>query len=52
VAGGIVDLTLGGIANKYPLAATAITESGSWIKNTTTFNDVRSQLNNAVQNKK
>ncbi|MCC8402851.1 hypothetical protein LJ655_13300 [Paraburkholderia sp. MMS20-SJTN17] len=52
VAGGIVDLTLGGVANKYPLAGTVITESGSWIKNTTTFNDVSSQLNNAVQNKK
>ncbi|MBB5457803.1 hypothetical protein [Paraburkholderia sp. Cpub6] len=52
VAGAVVDLPLGGVANKYPLAGTVITESGSWIKNTTTFNDVSSQLNNAVQNKK
>jgi filamentous hemagglutinin len=52
VAGGIVDLTLGGVANKYPLAGTVITESSNWIKSTTTFNDVSSQLNNAVQNRK
>jgi filamentous hemagglutinin len=50
--GGIVDLTLGGVANKYPLAGTVITESSNWIKSATMFNDVSSQLNNAVQNRK
>ncbi|WP_119024676.1 MULTISPECIES: lipase family protein [Burkholderiaceae] len=44
VAGGIVDLTLGGVANKYPLAGTFFTESGSWIENTTTFNDASKSL--------
>jgi filamentous hemagglutinin len=52
VAGGVVDLTLGGVANKYPLAGTFFTEFGTWIKNTTTFNDASNRLNNAAQNKK
>ncbi|SAL41148.1 hypothetical protein AWB64_04376 [Caballeronia sordidicola] len=52
VAGGIVDLTLGGMANKYPLAGTFFTESGNWIKNTTAFNDASKKLNDAAKNKK
>ncbi|BCQ29745.1 hypothetical protein NK8_79360 (plasmid) [Caballeronia sp. NK8] len=52
VAGCIVDLTLGGAANKYPLAGTGITELGSWIKNTTTFNSVSDRFNNGAHGKK
>ncbi|MFM0162341.1 hemagglutinin repeat-containing protein [Paraburkholderia sediminicola] len=51
VAGSVVDLTLGGVANKYPLAGTFFTEFGAWIKNTTTFNDASNRFNNAAQNK-
>ncbi|MGK8977003.1 hemagglutinin repeat-containing protein [Burkholderia cenocepacia] len=52
VAGSFVDVTLGGIANKYPLAGTFFTELGNWIKNTDTFNNASSKLNEAIRNRK
>ncbi|WP_082088689.1 contact-dependent inhibition toxin BcpA [Burkholderia sp. USMB20] len=52
VAGGVVDLTLGGVANKYPLAGTFFTEFGNWIKGTGTFNDAGKKLNDSVENRK
>ncbi|MGU7785351.1 hypothetical protein [Burkholderia sp. PU8-34] len=48
VAGGVVDLTLGGVANKYPLAGTFFTERGNWFKSTGAFNDASRKLNDAV----
>ncbi|WP_175894762.1 hemagglutinin repeat-containing protein [Burkholderia pseudomultivorans] len=52
VAGSFVDVTLGGIANKYPLAGTFFTELGNWIKNTDTFNNASNKLNEAIRNRK
>ncbi|WP_155741232.1 hemagglutinin repeat-containing protein [Burkholderia pseudomultivorans] len=52
VAGSFVDVTLGGIANKYPLAGTFFTELGNWIKNTDTFKNASNKLNEAIRNRK
>ncbi|WP_174981072.1 hypothetical protein [Burkholderia lata] len=52
VVGGVVDVTLGGAANKYPLAGIFFTELGNGIKSTGTFNDVGAKLNEAVRNRK
>ncbi|WP_420481040.1 hemolysin [Burkholderia pseudomultivorans] len=52
VAGSFVDVTLGGIANKYLLAGTFFTELGNWIKNTDTFKNASNKLNEAIRNRK
>ncbi len=52
VTGGIVDLTLGGVANKYPLAGPVITELATQIKETSPVKQAADKLNDAIRPKK
>ena len=46
--GGVIDLTLGGVSNKFPLAGPFINELGNWMKGTDAASDAASKLNRAV----
>ncbi|PLZ03203.1 filamentous hemagglutinin [Burkholderia sp. WAC0059] len=48
VASGVVDVTLGGLANKYPLTGPVITEIGAQIKDINSVKKAGNDLNNAL----
>jgi filamentous hemagglutinin len=52
VTGSIIDLALGGVANKYPLVGPVITEFGTQVKDTGPVKQAGDKLNDAVRPKK